>query len=437
VITAVADQPDSMTALTGVLTIIESIGRRSAYFSLLNENRGALERLISLCAMSGMLVTQIAAPPLLLDELLDPRIFHDPPTREDLETDLSSRLPLGMLDDPEASRIALRNFQQAAMFRVAVTDLSGALPLMKVSDRLTDIAEIVLAGALELARHELARQYGLPNCTVGGQRRTAQFTIVAYGKLGGLELGYGSDLDLVFLHDSDGEDQQTDGDKRIDNSVFFVRLAKRIIHILTMPTTTGPLYEVDTRLRPNGKAGLLVTSLTGFERYQRIEAWTWEHQALLRGRAVAGDESLMSAFSDVRCSVLTENVRRDTLRVDVVEMRQKMRDNLNKGTDELFDLKQDEGGMTDIEFIVQYLVLREANLDPDLIAWSDNIRQLEALAAAKILSAEDAELLATAYREFRGLMHKLSLAGRPGLVPHEEVAEPVKIVRGIWRRIFD
>ncbi len=436
VITTAAAQPDSLAALVGVLTIIESIGRRSAYFSLLNENRGALERLIRLCSMSGMLVTQIASHPLLLDELLDQRIFQDPPTREDLEADLAGRLQGDMLDDPEASRFALRNFQQAATFRVAVTDLSGALPLMKVSDRLTDIAEIVLGGALELARHELIQQYGAPGCVIDGQRREARFVIVAYGKLGGLELGYGSDLDIIFLHDSGGTEQHTVGDKSVDNTLFFMRLAQRIIHILTMSTTTGALYEVDTRLRPNGKSGLLVTSLAGFAQYQRTEAWTWEHQALLRSRPVAGDAPLLTAFEKVRRSVLADNVHRDTLQADVVEMRQKMRAELNQGTDELFDLKQGLGGVADIEFLVQYLVLKEACHEPDLTFWPDNIRQLEALAAAKLLSDTDAELLAGAYREFRSHMHRLALAGQPRLVSHHEVAELAGKVRAIWQQVF-
>jgi glutamate-ammonia-ligase adenylyltransferase len=403
---------------------------------LLNENRGALERLIRLCSMSGMLVTQIASHPLLLDELLDQRIFHDPPTREDFEADLAGRMQGGILDDPEASRFALRNFQQAATFRVAVTDLSGALPLMKVSDRLTDIAEIVLDGALELARHELVQRYGTPGCVVDGQGREARFAIIAYGKLGGLELGYGSDLDIIFIHDSEGTDQHTDGDKSVDNSVFFVRLAQRIIHILTMSTTTGPLYEVDTRLRPNGQSGLLVSSLAAFYRYQQTEAWTWEHQALLRGRPVAGNAPLLAAFEELRRNVLAENVHRDSLQADVTQMRQKMRDELNNGTDELFDLKQDLGGVTDIEFIVQYLVLKEASHAPGLTAWPDNIRQLEALADTKILSAIDTELLAGAYREFRSRMHRLALAGRPRLAPRDEVAELAGKVRDIWQQVF-
>ncbi len=436
VVTAAARQSDSLGALVGALTIIESIGRRSAYFSLLNENPGALERLVNLCSMSSMLVTQIAAHPLLLDELLDQRIFHDPPTREDLEADLAGRLQGSMLDDPEASRFALRNFQQAATFRVAVTDLSGALPLMKVSDRLTDIAEIVLAGALELARYELTQQYGVPGCTEDGQRREAQFAIIAYGKLGGLELGYGSDLDIIFLHDSMGTEQHTDGERSVDNSVYFVRLAQRIIHILTMSTSTGPLYEVDTRLRPNGQSGLLVSSLPAFTRYQQAEAWTWEHQALLRSRPVAGDIPLMAAFDEVRCGVLAGNVHYDSLKVDVTEMRQKMRADLNSGTDSLFDLKQDIGGVADIEFIVQYLVLRDARHEPSLVVWPDNIRQLEALAEANILSAEDAEQLAGAYRNFRNYMHRQALAGQPRRVPRDQVKEQAEKVGSIWREVF-
>jgi len=436
IVTIAARQPDSLGALIGVLTIIEAIGRRSAYFSLLNEHPAALERLVRLCSMSSMLVTQIASHPLLLDELLDQRIFHDPPTREDLEADLAGRLQGAIDDDPEAGRFALRDFQQAATFRVAVADLSGVLPLMKVSDRLTDIAEIVLVGALKLGRGELMQQYGMPGCVIDGQRHTAQFAIIAYGKLGGLELGYGSDLDIIFLHDSQGSDQHTDGDRPVDNAVFFMRLARRIIHILTMPTTTGPLYEVDTRLRPNGQSGLLVSSLAAFSHYQQTEAWTWEHQALLRGRPVAGDAPLSAAFEDVRRNVLTGHVHRDSLQADVLEMRQKMRTELSRGTDEWFDLKQDPGGVTDIEFIVQYLVLKEACHDPGLIAWSDNIRQLEALAAAKILPVGDARILTDTYREFRRHMHRLALAGEPQLVRRGETADLAGKVRAIWQRIF-
>ncbi|MGI9342824.1 MAG: bifunctional [glutamate--ammonia ligase]-adenylyl-L-tyrosine phosphorylase/[glutamate--ammonia-ligase] adenylyltransferase [Gammaproteobacteria bacterium] len=436
IVTLAGAESEPMDALIGALTIVESIGRRSAYFALLNENPEALKRLVNLCAKSGFLVRQVATHPLLLDELLDARIFLDAPGHETFADDLAARLSAAPLEDGEARRDALRNFQQAAVFRVAVADLSGALPLMKVSDRLTDIAELVLGAALELAWFEMTDKHGSPCCRVDGEDRVAKFIIVAYGKLGGLELGYGSDLDIVFLHDSAGEQQQTNGDKCLDNATFFVRLAQRIIHILTMATASGGLYEVDTRLRPNGKSGLLVSSLQAFERYQREEAWTWEHQALLRGRAVAGSESLRAAFDAIRTTTLTHHVRKDSLKADVAEMRVKMRAELSKETAELFDLKQGRGGVTDIEFIVQYLVLQEAREHHDLVHYSDNIRQLEALAQAEILPADDAERLADAYRTYRRRIHRLALAGHAAVAPRVEVENLPDVVRDAWRKVF-
>lgn len=435
-IVSAAAQTDPDGALGGVLEVIESIGRRSAYFSLLNENPDALARLVQLCAMSGFLVRQIAAHPLLLDELLDQRIFLEPPSRDDMQADLGDRNAAIPGGDPENKRDAIRNFQQAATFRVAVADLGGTLPLMKVSDRLTDIATLVLQAALDLAWGEVAIRHGVPRCVEDQNVRQVRFGIIGYGKLGGLELGYGSDLDLVFLHDSTGDAQNTDGEKPLDNSVFFVRLTQRIINILGMPTTSGHLYEVDTRLRPSGKSGLLVSSLTAFDRYQREDAWTWEHQALLRGRIVAGDPVMTSEFEVVRKRILTEYVHWDSLKTDVAEMRQRMRTELGKGTVEMFDLKQDTGGVTDIEFIAQYLVLREARHEVDLIRYSDNIRQLEALARHGILPADVAESLADAYRDYRKRMHHLALAGKPALVSRGDVANLSATVTDVWRRVF-
>ena len=285
----------------------------------------------------------MATHPLLLDELLDPRVFEQAPSRSELAADLEVRLSRVAADDAEARLDALRNFQQAAIFRVAVVDLTGVLPLMKVSDRLTDIAELVLEAALALAWQELVARHGEPRCVADGAARPARFAIVAYGKLGGLELGYGSDLDLVFLNDSEGEQQQTDGAQPLDNAVFFSRLTRRIISILTMHTTSGKLYEVDIRLRPSGQSGLLVSSLTAFDLYQRQDAWTWEHQALLRSRAVAGDAGVKAAFEQLRVKALTTYVRRENLAKEVADMRQRMRDELSKGTPELLDVKQDPG----------------------------------------------------------------------------------------------
>ena len=436
VLRAARQQADPPRALDGMVLVVEAIGRRSAYFSLLNENPAALERLVGICASSEFLARLVATHPLLLDELLDPRVFEQAPSRDELAADLAMRMSRVPADDVEARLDALRNFQQAATFRVAVVDLSGVLPLMKVSDRLTDIAELVLEAALLLAWDELAARHGIPQCVVAGQRRPARFAIVAYGKLGGLEFGYGSDMDLVFVNDSAGERQQTDGERPLDNAMFFSRLTRRIISILTMHTTSGKLYEVDIRLRPSGASGLLVSSLTALDLYQRQDAWTWEHQALLRSRAVAGDPGVKAAFEKLRVHALTHYVRQEKLAAEVVEMRERMRAELSKGTAGLLDVKQDPGGITDIEFLVQYLVLREAHRFPDLVHWSDNIRQLEALAAHGILAPADAEELADAYRSYRQRLHHLNLAGAPGLLPRAETAALTATVIRHWQAVF-
>ena len=431
-----SQQAEATRALDGMVLVLEAIGRRSAYFALLNENPAALERLVGICASSEFLARLVATHPLLLDELLDPRVFEQAPSRSELAADLEVRLARVPVDDAEAQLDALRNFQQAATFRVAVVDLSGVLPLMKVSDRLTDIAELVLEAALALAWKELVTRHGEARCVVNGESRPARFAVVAYGKLGGLELGYGSDLDLVFLHDSEGEQQQTAGPQPLDNAVFFSRLMRRIISILTMHTTSGPLYEVDIRLRPSGQSGLLVSSLAAFDLYQRDDAWTWEHQALLRSRAVAGDAGVKAAFERLRVTALTSYVRREKLATEVAEMRQRMRSELSRGTAEVMDVKQDPGGIADLEFLVQYFVLRDAHRYPDLVRWSDNIRQLEALAAHGILAPGDAEELASAYRNYRQRLHHLNLAGLPGQLPRSETAALAATVVRHWQAVF-
>jgi glutamate-ammonia-ligase adenylyltransferase len=425
---------NAMLALDGMLRVIEAIGRRSAYIALLNENTTALERLVNICGSSEFLARQIAAHPLLLDELLDQRIFLEAPTREDFEEDLRHRFAGIEPDDTEQCFETLRNFQQAAVFRVAVADLSGTLPLMRVSDRLTEIAELVLAEALQMSMTELESKYGKPHCTVDGERRAAGFAIAGYGKLGGLELGYGSDLDIVFMHDSAGEQQETDGAQSLDNSMFFGRLARRITHILTMPTPTGALYEVDTRLRPSGKSGLLVTSLGALDGYQKDDAWTCEHQALLRARAAAGDKIVCGGFEELRLHALIHYVRRDTLQEEVVKMRGRMRGELDKSTAAQFDIKQGIGGMIDIEFLVQYLVLLDAPEHPALIEYPDNIRQLEALDVAGILASADADALADAYCAYRERGHLLSLAGESRVTPNDEFGAERALVQRLWEQ---
>ncbi|MCC7328585.1 MAG: bifunctional [glutamate--ammonia ligase]-adenylyl-L-tyrosine phosphorylase/[glutamate--ammonia-ligase] adenylyltransferase [Gammaproteobacteria bacterium] len=433
---AAGRERNALLAIDGVAGVIEAIGRRSAYFALLNENPAARDRLVGMCGLSDFLARQIADHPILLDELLDPRMFGEPPTRAELAGELERRLEAVGGEDPERWLEALRNFQRAAVFRVAVADLSGVLPLMKVSDRLTETAELVLQAACDQAWRELETRHGRPRCVVDGQARPAAFGIVAYGKLGGLELGYASDLDLVFLHDSAGESQQTDGERPLENGVFFVRLARRIISFATMLTPGGHLYEVDTRLQPEGRQGLLVSSLAAFRAYQQQDAWTWEHQALLRSRGIGGDAGVLAAFEAIRREVLTTHVHHERLRADVLEMRERMARELPRGTAESFHIKHDRGGITDIEFIVQYLVLREARHHAELVRWSDNIRQLEALAAAGVISTATAGVLADAYRGYREQLHHLALAGQPGLMPREAAAALAGRIHAIWDEVF-
>jgi glutamate-ammonia-ligase adenylyltransferase len=247
-----------------------------------------------------------------------------------------------------------------------------------------------------------------------------------------MELGYSSDLDLVFLHDSHGERQQTSGARPIDNQVFFVRLAQRIVHLLTMHSAAGRLYEVDVRLRPSGKGGLLVTNIEAFAEYQRREAWTWEHQALLHARSVAGSPALRARFERERLEVLCHHVRREGLRTEVRAMRERMRRELSKGGGERFDIKQDPGGIADIEFLAQYWALASAGRYPAVAMFADTIRQLESVASAALVPQADVDLLTGAYRAYRATAHHLSLAGQPALVASQEFRAMRADVTRIW-----
>jgi len=435
VLRAAAVQAAPATVVQRVLRVLDAIGARSSYLALLKEQPAALERLIDVCAISGFLARQIADFPLLLDELIDAKAFDEIPSRAGFARELAARTERLAADDPERQVEALREFQKVAVFAVALADLTGRLPLMAVSDRLTDIAELIIQCCMDLAWGQMTKIYGMPYCRdADAAPRVVNVAVAGYGKLGGLELGYGSDLDLVFLHDSSGEHQQTMGERPLDNVVFFLRLGQRIVHLLTMHSAAGRLYEVDMRLRPNGKGGFLITGIDAFERYQQHEAWTWEHQALLRARAVGGDANLCLRFEAARRRALCTAVRRDTLRHDVMEMRLRMRRELSQSGPGQFDIKQDAGGIADIEFLVQYWVLSAASAHPELVTYTDNIRQLEGLARVAVLGAATAEWLKGAYIRYRSLLHHLSLEGGLRVVdaaPHAEVRSRIE---EIWRQ---
>ena len=424
-----------LMVLARLIRIIEAIGGRTAYLALLNENSSALARLVSICQLGDYPASQVAAHPLLLDELLDSRIFETLPDREQFRQELAIRLQHAG-DDLERQVDSLRQFRRAATFRIAMQDLTGHLPLMQVSDRLTDVAELIIEQALRLAWQQTVAIHGEPRCAGGAIPRAANVAIVGYGKLGGMELGYGSDLDLVFLHDSAGEQQQTAGPKTVDNEVFFLRLAQRLVHLLTVHTAAGRLYEVDVRLRPSGKGGLAFTQIRAFEDYQRAEAWTWEHQALLHSRWVAGDARLGAEFGRIRREVLMRAVRRETLREDIVGMRERMRTEHSRTREGLFDLKQDRGGIADIEFIAQYWVLRFVHEQPPLCEFADTIRHLESVGSAALVDHGVIDHLVDAYRRYREAAHHLSLEQKAPVVEPGPFAATRDRVAAIWQQVM-
>ena len=423
--------------LRRLIPLLESILRRSAYRSLLVENPLALPQLINLCAASPWISSQLASYPMLLDELLDSRSLYGVPERDQQTTNLLQTLAVADENDLEQHMYLLREFKQIATLHVAAADITNVLPLMKVGDQLTELAEIQLEQVLKLAWQHLVLRYGRPPCVAGDDLKACGFTVLAYGKLGGYELGYGSDLDLAFIYDSSMNNGHTDGEKPIETLVFYTRLAQRMIHLLSTVTAGGILYEVDLRLRPNGLSGLLVTDISGFKDYQQKDAWTWEHQALVRARCVTGDEKLSKRIESIRQQILGQKRNLAILTKDVIEMRAKMREQLNKSTVDLFDLKQGKGGITDIEFMVQYATLAWSSEHPGLLIYTDTIRMLEALIESGKLSLHESSMLANAYRFYRKLANHCILQENPTLVPIQEVAEYRTQVMRIWLRWFE
>lgn len=443
-IIACATLSNDAEALGRVLQLVESVARRSAYLVLLKENPMALHTTVKLCAASPWIAEQLSRYPALLDELLDSRTLFSLPNRSELEDELRQQLLRVPEDDLEAQMEVLRYFQRSHSLHVAACEVEDILPLMKVSDYLTWLAEAILNHVLEIAWEQMVGRYGHPGRESESGDKPG-FLILGYGKLGGIELGHGSDLDLVFLHDAN-PNKATDGDRSIDNATFFMRLGQRIIHILTTQMSSGALYEVDMRLRPSGNSGMLVSSLVGFEKYQLEEAWTWEHQALVRARPVAGPEKLSKAFQETRHRVLCQKREHAQLLEDVIGMRNKMRTHLgsqkivsDKKTGEsgsVFSLKQDAGGIVDIEFMVQFAVLDRSHEIPELTRWSDNIRILVCLEEGGVISAEDAEFLTRAYKNYRSVGHRLQLQKLPVVVAASEFSVEREQVSSVWRKLL-
>lgn len=427
------DEANPDLVLERVFPILEAVLRRTAYLVLLCENQTALTHLIRLCRESVWFTQAISTTPALLDELLDANTLFSPPNKTMLAEELQQILLRLPEEDEEAQMDAMRRFRRSIILRIAACDITEILPVMKVSDHLTWLAEVLLEQVLQQSWQYLTKKHGFP-VSQGEASYTPQLAIIGYGKSGGWELGYDSDLDLVFIHDAQANGS-TDGDRSIDNLTFYTRLGQRLIHMITSYTAAGRLYEVDMRLRPSGNSGLLVSSLEAFKDYQQKEAWVWEHQALTRSRGLAGEPNLLAKFETCRKDIIASVRDRQALKAEVIKMREKMRDHLDTGGKEKgFDLKQGAGGIIDIEFMVQYLVLAWSNQYAELMRFSDNVRQLEAAAFVGLLDDEQAEKMTDTYTLYRSLAHRLSLQQQGRVVQSEALASNQNLISQYWER---
>jgi glutamate-ammonia-ligase adenylyltransferase len=431
----VAETSQPIVVLNRILELLKSIQRRTSYLALLLEYPTALTHLVRLSEASSWIVTFLSRHPVLLDELLDPRTLYSPPTADELRNGLKLRLGQEPYDDLDFQMESLRIFKHINILRVASSDITNVLPLMKVSDRLSDIATVILDHVVEISWQYLVKKHGRPQCRLAGQMIDKGFAVVAYGKLGGFELGYGSDLDLVFLHCA--KPGQTQGGlQSIDNTQFFARLGQRVIHILSAHTAAGVLYDVDMRLRPSGSAGVLVSQVDGYRNYQLQDAWIWEHQALIRARAICGNQALMQRFEAIRKEVLTHGSPAKQLRVEVIKMRAKMRRQHLLLDRSGFDLKQGPGGLVDIEFLVQYLVLLNASKYPKIVDWTDNVRLLQSLLETKIVDELTAYRLRRAYLLYRAVIHRCNLQEKSAMVDANQFLDLRQWVQKIWNHFL-
>lgn len=422
--------------LVRVLKVIESVVQRSVYLVLLKENPVALKHLVLLCEVSAWLSDMLFKYPALMDQLIDERSLYTPLELSGLNREVEHLL-MEVGEDEERFMEQIRQWRHAQVFKVAAADITGNLPVMKVSDYLTWIAEAVVGGVVEFAWQFMQRRNGLPGGMTESNLRNP-FLVLGYGKVGGIELGYGSDLDIVMLYQglNPGDSAVNERGRSLENSLYFVRMGQKVISLMTTLMPAGVLYEIDTRLRPNGASGLMVTDLEGYKSYILNKAWNWEHQAFVRARAVAGDSQSRQDFDSFRHAFLQSPREAEKVKSDVLEMRQKMRESLDKSNDEVFDLKHGLGGIVDIEFMVQYLVLAFSNQYPELSEYTDNIRILESVERVGLLSSEEVQGLIASYKVYRSKYHRVALQNQKPLVEFGCYRAERETVKQIWSRLM-
>ncbi|WP_227674544.1 bifunctional [glutamate--ammonia ligase]-adenylyl-L-tyrosine phosphorylase/[glutamate--ammonia-ligase] adenylyltransferase [Psychrobacter jeotgali] len=428
------------TALPRLINLLEAICRRSIYLVMIAENPNATVELIPMLSASPWIANELARYPVLLDTFLQQHYRHLPDKLE-LRDILRQQLLRVEPGDEEELLSVLRLFKKNQVLAVAASDVLAERPIMKVSDSLTYIAAVVLEAALERAFAELVKRYGYPIGQDGDPVTEADcgFAIIGYGKLGGLELSYSSDLDLVFLHKIK-ERGMTTGETSVSGMKFAARLAQKLMTYLNTQTRDGRAYEIDMRLRPSGNAGMMVVSCNAFETYQREKAWSWEHQALVRARAICGDRRVTARFCDIRRTVLALPRTLEQVRTEVTSMRIKMQRHL--GTSQWqqregkFHLKQDAGGIVDIEFLAQFAVLAYSHEYPSLTKWSDNVRIFEEVALLGIWEEQVCQDLTDAYLRIRAATHQLALSEQSLLVDEALWLETRTLVQNQWQHLM-
>ena len=418
VFAAAAAQPAPARCLARLLRLVQTILRRSVYLALLDEQPAALRRLAGVFSASAFLAERVIAHPLLLDDLFDDRVDTGLPLAAALREELARRLAQLADADAEAEIESIQEVRHSALFRIGLAFLAGRADAVTAARALADVAEAVVEAVLRIVERDMAAAHG--RIAGAGAADGCGLAVVAYGSFGGRELGFGSDLDLVFLYDGTRAQCESDGARPLDGARYYARFAQRIVHLLGVQTRAGRLYEVDVRLRPDGSKGMLVQSLDGYAAYQQERAWTWELQALVRARAVAGDAVLAQRHAEIRRALLATPREEASLRAEVVEMRARWRAERDRSNAQEFDLKQGAGGLVDLEFLLQGLVLLHAARHPALLASGGSADLVDALCAAGIVDVALAGALARAHAALLARAIRCTLDARPRVAARDD-----------------
>ncbi len=430
----VAQHNNQRALLDRMLAFLSTIAGRSVYFEMLHQNNPLLAKLVNLFNDSQWIADEVTKHPILLESLLYPGALSGRFDQHVLEHSLNIQLK-NVKNDVELELDVLRQFKRAQTIVIASAEIATEISTDEVSLYLSELAEIILSAVHKLSVKELAHQYGYPEAILDSNKFTPSLGIIGYGKLGGNELHYQSDLDIIFIHNSAGDQQQTNGKKCIDNAIYFARLGQKIISKITLLTAAGKLYEIDTRLRPDGASGMLVPSTQSYLKYQLEKAWVWEHQSIVRARFISGDSSLAADFKSTREQVL--NLTRDEKELPraIVEMRDKIYQTKTPREGDLVNLKHSRGCLVDIEFLVQYWVLKYANKFATLTETTDNIGLITELHQLQLITDKELQLR-DIYQSLHTLLHAKVLQNEAPEIESDQIETAISLVKACWKNNF-